>query len=61
MVGMENPYHYRNKVNSAFARKKDGTIKSGIYEKGTHKVVRLMSVCSRISVPMPSSAISAVC
>ena len=39
MVGMENPYHYRNKVNSAFARKKDGTIISGIYEKGTHKVV----------------------
>ncbi len=35
MVGMENPYHYRNKVNSAFARKKDGTIISGIYEKGT--------------------------
>ena len=39
MVGMEHPYHYRNKVNSAFARKKDGTIISGIYEKGTHKVV----------------------
>ena len=39
IVGMENPYHYRNKVNSAFARKKDGTIISGIYEKGTHKVV----------------------
>lgn len=39
MVGMENPYYYRNKVNSAFARKKDGTIISGIYEKGTHKVV----------------------
>ena len=37
--GMENPYYYRNKVNSAFARKKDGTIISGIYEKGTHKVV----------------------
>ena len=36
---MEHPYHYRNKVNSAFARKKDGTIISGIYEKGTHKVV----------------------
>ena len=39
IIGMENPYHYRNKVNSAFARKKDGTIISGIYEKGTHKVV----------------------
>ena len=39
MVGMENAYHYRNKVNSAVARKKDGTIISGIYEKGTHKVV----------------------
>ena len=39
MIGMENPYHYRNKVNSAFARKKDGTIISGIYEQGTHKVV----------------------
>ena len=39
MIGMENPFHYRNKVHSAFSRKKDGTIVSGIYEKGTHKVV----------------------
>ena len=26
IIGMENPYHYRNKVNVAFKRKKSGEI-----------------------------------
>lgn len=43
MLAMENPYHYRNKVHAAFARKKDGTIISGIYEQGTHRVVPIDS------------------
>ena len=42
IVGMEDPYHYRNKVNAAFAHVKDGRREKsvcGIYEQGTHKVV----------------------
>lgn len=39
ITGMKDPYHYRNKVHAVFARKKDGTIISGVYEEGTHRVV----------------------
>ncbi len=39
IIGMKNPYHYRNKVNAAFAHRRDGSIVSGVYEEGTHKVV----------------------
>lgn len=39
ITGMENPYHYRNKVHAVFDRQKNGTIVSGIYQEGTHKVV----------------------
>lgn len=39
ITGMEDPLHYRNKVHAAFAHRRDGTIVSGIYEEGTHKVV----------------------
>ena len=39
VVGMENPYHYRNKIHAAFGRLRDGRIISGIYQEGTHKIV----------------------
>ncbi len=42
--GMENPYHYRNKVHAAFAHIRDGRKErnvSGIYQEGTHKVVSI--------------------
>ncbi|MBR7015701.1 MAG: 23S rRNA (uracil(1939)-C(5))-methyltransferase RlmD [Lachnospiraceae bacterium] len=42
IVGMDDPYHYRNKVHAAFAHVKDGKKErnvAGIYEEGTHKVV----------------------
>lgn len=39
IMGMENPYHYRNKINVAFKRKKNGEIIAGIYEEGTHHVL----------------------
>lgn len=39
IMGMENPYHYRNKVNVAFKRKKNGEILAGTYEEGTHNVL----------------------
>ena len=40
ILGMEHPYHYRNKVSAAFAwdRKYRKTI-SGVYQSGTHRVV----------------------
>ena len=39
IIGMEDPFHYRNKVHAVFDRQKDGTIISGVYQEGTHKVV----------------------
>lgn len=39
IVGMENPFHYRNKVHAVFGHKKDGTVISGIYQEGTHFIV----------------------
>lgn len=39
ILGMENPYHYRNKAHAVFARKKTGQVISGFYEEGTHRVV----------------------
>ncbi|MCD8111004.1 MAG: 23S rRNA (uracil(1939)-C(5))-methyltransferase RlmD [Clostridiales bacterium] len=39
IAGMEDPYHYRNKVHAVFDHLKDGTIISGVYEEKTHRVV----------------------
>lgn len=41
ILGMKEPYHYRNKVTAAFARLRNGTIVSGVYQEGTHKVVNV--------------------
>ena len=39
IIGMENPYHYRNKVHAVFDRDRKGNIVSGTYEAKTHRVV----------------------
>ena len=39
IAGMENPYHYRNKVHAVLKHMRNGDVISGIYEEGTHKVV----------------------
>ncbi|MDD6235848.1 MAG: 23S rRNA (uracil(1939)-C(5))-methyltransferase RlmD [Clostridiales bacterium] len=39
IIGMENPYHYRNKVQAAFALTKNKKIISGVYQSSTHRVV----------------------
>lgn len=39
VYGMEQPYHYRNKVNAAFKRRRNGEIVAGTYEEGTHNVL----------------------
>ena len=39
MIGMENPFHYRNKVHAVFDRDRRGNIISGIYQENSHIVV----------------------
>ena len=36
IIGMETPYHYRNKAQAAFGRTARGKMISGIYQSGTH-------------------------
>ena len=43
IIGMENPYHYRNKVQAAFWTDRKGKIISGVYQSGTHHVVGIDS------------------
>ncbi|MBQ2973776.1 MAG: 23S rRNA (uracil(1939)-C(5))-methyltransferase RlmD [Clostridia bacterium] len=43
IIGMENPYHYRNKVQAAFGRTKSGKIISGVYQSGSHRIVSVDS------------------
>ena len=43
IIGMENPYHYRNKVQAAFYTDRRGKIISGVYQSGTHHVVGIDS------------------
>ena len=43
IIGMENPYHYRNKVQAAFGRTKNGKIISGVYQSGSHRSVMVDS------------------
>lgn len=43
IIGMENPYHYRNKVQAAFGRTKSGKIISGVYQSGSHRIVTVDS------------------
>lgn len=39
ILGMEDPYYYRNKVHAVFDRDRKGNIISGIYEANSHRVV----------------------
>lgn len=43
IIGMDNPYHYRNKVQAAFFTTRQGKIVSGVYQSGTHHVVGIDS------------------
>lgn len=43
IIGMEEPWHYRNKVTAVFARDKAGNPVSGVYEEGTHRVLPVES------------------
>lgn len=39
ITGMEDPFHYRNKVHAVFSHRRDGSVISGTYAEGTHRVV----------------------
>lgn len=41
IIGMENPYDYRNKVHSTFKSDKTGAIVSGIYKPYSHDIVAI--------------------
>ena len=43
IIGMDNPYHYRNKAQYAFGSAKNGQISAGIYQSSTHKIVDIES------------------
>lgn len=39
IIGMKDPYYYRNKVHAVFDTDKKGNVISGVYEAGSHRVV----------------------
>ena len=39
IIGMENPWNYRNKVTAVFDRDRKGNPISGVYQEGTHRVI----------------------
>lgn len=39
IIGMDEPYYYRNKVHAVFDRDRRGNVICGIYEKNSHRVV----------------------
>lgn len=39
IIGMKDPFHYRNKIHSAFTADRKGNVISGVYAEGTHRVV----------------------
>ncbi len=43
IVGMEKPFHYRNKVQAAFGTTRGGQIISGVYQSGSHRIVKVDS------------------
>ncbi len=43
IIGMDNPYHYRNKVQAAFRTDRSGRVISGVYQSGTHRVIGIDS------------------
>ena len=43
IIGMQNPAHYRNKVQAAYQFTRSGKVVSGVYQSGTHNVVNVNS------------------
>lgn len=43
IIGMERPYHYRNKVQAAFGLTRSGEVVSGVYQSSSHRIVKVDS------------------
>ncbi len=43
IIGMKHPYHYRNKVQAAFALTRRHEILSGVYQSSSHRIVKVDS------------------
>ncbi len=43
ILGMEHPYHYRNKVQAAFGLTRGGEVISGVYQSSSHRIVKVDS------------------
>lgn len=41
IIGMKNPFHYRNKVSAAFSTDRYGKTISGVYQASTHRIVAI--------------------
>ena len=41
ILGMADPYHYRNKVQAAFGVNRQGQIISGVYQSASHRIVKI--------------------
>ena len=39
IIGMDEPYHYRNKVQAAFGTTRGGKVVSGVYQSSSHRIV----------------------
>lgn len=39
IIGMKEPFHYRNKVQAAFGQTRGGKIVSGVYQSSSHNIV----------------------
>ena len=43
VIGMDNPWHYRNKVHAAFSHDRKGNPISGVYQENSHIVLPVES------------------
>ncbi|MDD6292453.1 MAG: 23S rRNA (uracil(1939)-C(5))-methyltransferase RlmD [Eubacteriales bacterium] len=41
IIGMDNPFNYRNKVHAVLGRSRQGEILSGIYERNSHRIINV--------------------
>ena len=61
IIGMKNPFHYRNKVHAVFDRDKRGNIISGIYQENSHDVIPVETCLIEDKRLMKSSVQSGEC
>ena len=61
IIGMKDPYHYRNKVQAAFGVNRQGQIISGVYQSASHRIVPVSDCISRTRSQTRSSSRSAAC